>query len=190
MAYTLDVRSVFTLDDDAFEALCWHNPEFKFEISAGGELVIMSPTGGETGNRNSELNAEFIIWNRKKKLGVVFDSSTCFRLPGGGKRSPDLAWILRARWEQLSPEDREKFPPIAPDFVLELLSPSDRRQDLQPKMQEYMASGVRLAWLIDRSERCVEIYRLGQPAEVLQNPERLQGEDVLPEFELDLSLVW
>jgi len=150
----------------------------------------MAPTGGETGSYNSEINADFVIWNRQTKLGKVFDSSTCFKLPKGGDRSPDVAWVALERWNSLSREQQRKFPPIAPDFVLELLSPTDSLEKTQAKMQEYINSGVRLGWLIDRDNRYVEIYRINQPVEVLRNPERLLGEDVLPEFVLNMDLVW
>ncbi len=150
----------------------------------------MPPTGGGTSNRNIELAGDFVVWNRRTRLGYLFDSSGGFKLPGGGNRSPDLAWIAAARWEALTPEQQEKFPPIAPDFVLELRSPSDNLRDLQAKMQEYLASGVRLGWLLDRPQRRVEIYRPDQPPELLENPESLDGGEVLPGFRLDLRGVW
>jgi Uma2 family endonuclease len=150
----------------------------------------MSPTGGETGNRNVELSADFVVWNRRTKLGYVFDSSTCFKLPNGGNRSPDLSWISRDRWEALSQDDREKFPPIAPDFILELKSPSDNINDLRDKMAEYQDAGVKLGWLIDRQARTVDIYRQGQEPESRDRPTTLGGETILRGFELDLSIVW
>ncbi len=150
----------------------------------------MPPTGGGTSNRNANLVVKLGVWNERTQLGYLFDSSGGFKLPGGGNRSPDLAWIAAARWEALTPEQQEKFPPIAPDFVLELKSPSDNLRDLQAKMQEYIASGVRLGWLIDRPQRRVEIYRPDQPPELLENPESLEGGEVLPGFRLDLRIVW
>lgn len=189
-AFTIDLRSLLDMTDDQFYQLCRANPDVKFERNARGELVIMSPTGGETGNRNVEIAAEFVIWNRQTKLGKVFDSSTGFNLPGGGDRSPDIAWIRQERWDRLTPEQRVKFPPIAPDFVLELMSPSDTLRDLQAKMQEYMASGVQLGWTIDRQTRRVEIYRAGRDVEILDNPTTLSGEAVLPGFELGMQVVW
>jgi Uma2 family endonuclease len=189
-AYTIDFNSVIQLTDEQFYQLCQANPEIKFERNAKGEIIIMSPTGGETGNRNSEVNAEFVIWNRQYKLGKVFDSSTGFKLANGAERSPDIAWIKQDKWDALTPQQKEKFPPIAPDFVLELMSPTDRLQNLQTKMQEYIKNGVKLGWLIDRKNRYVEIYRHGQAVEILNNSVTLSGENILPGFVLDLNIVW
>lgn len=150
----------------------------------------MSPTGGETGNRNASLVVKLGILNDRQQLGYIFDSSTCFKLPNGGNRSPDLSWINRESWEALSQEDREKFPPIAPDFVLELKSTSDNIKDLRDKMQEYQDAGVKLGWLIDRQGKTVEIYRQNQQPELRQSPTKIDGETVLPGFELDLNVVW
>ncbi len=188
-AFTISLEPVIHMTDEQFYQLCRANPDVKFERSAIGELIIMAPTEGETGSYNSEINADFVIWNRQAQLGKVFDSSTCFKLPGGGERSPDVAWVALERWNKLSRKQQRKFPPIAPDFVLELLSPTDSLEKTQTKMQEYSNSGVRLGWLIDRDNRHIEIYRIGQPVEVLE-PEELSGEDVLPGFVLNLELVW
>ena len=190
MTYTIDFSVISDISDEKFYQLCRHNPDVKLERNARGEILIMSPTGGETGNRNSEINAEFVIWNRKFKLGKVFDSSTCFKLPNGADRSPDLSWIKLERWEQLTPQQREKFPPIAPDFVLELMSPSDNLRETQAKMQEYIDNTVNLGWLINRQTKIVEIYRQGQKKEVLNYPQSLSGENILPGFSLDLTIVW
>ena len=189
-AFTIDLSPVIKLTDDQFYELCRKNPDVKFERNAKGELIIMSPTGGETGNRNVEIAADFVIWNRQTKLGKVFDSSTGFKLPNGAERSPDVAWIKQERWDALTPQQKEKFPPITPDFVLELMSPSDTLQETQAKMQEYRDNQVKLGWLIDRKTRRVEIYRLGQEVEVLESPTELSGEDVLPGFVLNLQIVW
>jgi Uma2 family endonuclease len=150
----------------------------------------MSPTGGETGKRNAELIIEFGMWNRRKKLGQIFDSSTCFKLPLGSNRSPDVAYIEQQRWEKLTQQEREIFPPIAPDFVLKLMSNSDSLKETQDKMEEYMNNGVKLGWLINRQKQQVEVYRQGQEKEVLERPQTLSGESVLPEFVLDLALIW
>jgi Uma2 family endonuclease len=189
-AFTIDLSSITSLTDEQFDRLCTANPELKFERTPTGELVIMSPTGGETGKRNVELAADFVFWNRQTKLGVVFDSSTCFRLPQGGDRSPDVSWVKRSRWDTLTPEQQRKFPPICPDFVLELLSPTDNLKTTQAKMQEYLSNGIRLGWLIDPQDRQVEIYRPGQSVEILQAPAVLSGESILPEFTLNLEWVW
>ena len=190
ITYTIDLEPLGKITDEQFYQLCRRNPDIKFERNGKGELIIMPPTGGKIGNRNAELVTEFVIWNRRTKLGKVFDSSTCFKFPNRADRSPDVSWIKLERWQQLTPEQQEIFPPIVPDFVLELLSPSDRLKDLQEKMEEYMSNGVKLGWLIDRKTQTVEIYRQGQSKEVSLSPKFLSGEELLPEFELDLAIVW
>lgn len=189
-AVTIDISPIIKLTDEQFYQLCRANPDVKFERNPKGKLIIMPPTGGETGNLNSEINADFVIWNRQTKLGKVFDSSTCFKLPNGADRSPDVAWIRQERWNALTPEQKQKFPPIAPDFVLELMSPTDSLDSTQEKMREYIYNQVKLGWLINRKTRKVEIYRLGQAVEVLESPNELSGEDVLPGFVLNLQIVW
>ncbi len=189
-AIAIKLNSIIQLTDNQFYQLCRENPEIKFERNAGGELLIMAPTGGETGNRNFEMTADFVIWNRQTQLGVGFDSSTCFKLPNGANRSPDVAWIRKDRWDTLTAKQKEKFPPIAPDFVLELMSPSDTLRETQEKMREYIDNGVKLGWLINPKMRQIEIYRLGQPVEILTSPQELSGEDVLPGFILNLSIIW
>lgn len=189
-AYTINFNPVFDMTDEQFYQLCQLNPDVKFERNATGELLIMSPTGGETGSNNATLTARFVVWNEQTELGVVFDSSTGFKLPNGGDRSPDVAWVKKERWDALTPEQKRKFPPIAPDFVLELMSPTDMLRETQAKMQEYMNSGVKLAWLINPETRRVEIYRSQQQVETLEAPETLSGEDVLPGFSLSLKTIW
>ncbi|CBN55072.1 MULTISPECIES: Uma2 family endonuclease [Kamptonema] len=189
-AVTINFNSVVQITDDQFYQLCRDNPDVKFERNAKGEIIIVPPTGGETGNCNSEINANFVIWNRQTKLGKVFDSSTCFKFPNGADRSPDVSWIKQERWDALTPQQKEKFPPISPDFVLELMSPTDTLKETQSKMQEYMENGVRLGWLINRKTRRVEIHRQGQEVEVLASPTELSGEDVLPGFVLNLQTIW
>ncbi|MBG1265788.1 Uma2 family endonuclease [Nostoc sp. WHI] len=189
-AIAINLNPIIQLTDNQFYQLCRENPEVKFERNAAGELLIMPPTGGETGNRNIEIAADFVFWNRQTQLGICFDSSTCFKLPNGANRSPDVAWISKDRWDALTTEEQEKFPPIAPDFVLELMSPSDTLRETQEKMQEYIDNGVKLGWLINPKMRQVEIYRLGQPVEILTFPQQLSGEDVLPGFILNLQIIW
>ena len=183
----LNLNSVH-LTDEQFYQLCQDNRELNFERNAKGELIIMPPVGGESGNRESELNADLAIWNRQTRLGYTFSSSTIFKLPNGGDRSPDAAWIRRERWEALTPEQRRKFPPIAPDFVIELRSETDNLSTLQEKMREYLDAGVRLGWLINPQQQQVEIYRLGQEVEVRNLPTELLSEDVLPGFSLRLNV--
>jgi Uma2 family endonuclease len=182
----VDLKHVY-LSDEQFYQLCIHNPNLNIERSAAGVLIFMAPVGGDSGNREIELGTDLTNWNRKSKLGKVFSSSTIFKLPGGGDRSPDAAWVERARWEALTPEQRQKFPPIAPDFVIELRSRTDSLAMLQEKMQEYMDSGVKLGWLFNPQDQQVEIYRQGQAKEVQALPTELSGEAVLPEFRLQVD---
>lgn len=189
-AITVNLNPIIQLTDNQFYQLCRENPEVKFERNAKGELLIMPPTGGETGNHNFEISVEFGIWNRQTKLGICFDSSTCFKLPNGANRSPDVAWIRKERWNALTSQEQEKFPPIAPDFVLELMSPSDSLRETQAKMQEYIDNGVKLGWLINPKMRQVEIFCIGKPIEILASPQELSGEDVLPGFILNLQIIW
>lgn len=175
------------LTDEQFYQLCISNPEIPLERNAQGALIIMSPVGGDSGSRELELGADLVIWNRQTNLGKVFSSSTLFKLPGGGDRSPDAAWVELSRWQALTPEQRQKFPPIAPDFVIELRSRTDELITLQAKMQEYMDSGVKLAWMVNPQDQQVEIYRQGQPKEICQLPTELSGELVLPGFLLQME---
>ncbi|HAT14962.1 MAG TPA: hypothetical protein DCS91_16540 [Microcoleaceae bacterium UBA11344] len=190
---TLNVPTAVGITDEQFYQLSVANEEWRFELTAEGELIIMSPTGGESGIRNSDLTTDLNLWNRQTKLGKVFDSSTVFRLPNGGKRSPDASWVLRERWEALSIEEKRKFPPLCPDFVIELRSQTDSLEKLRLKMLDYRANGCRLGWLIDPQTPLVEIYRLAQDVETINfsfdQPPTLSGEDVLPGFLLDLTLI-
>lgn len=186
----VNFNSIIQFTDDQFYQLCRANPDVKFERNVKGEIIIVSPTGGETGKRNFEIAADFAIWNRKYKLGVCFDSSTCFKLPNGANRSPDVSWIKQERWDGLSAKEKEQFPPITPDFVLELMSPTDSLKQTQAKMVEYLENQVKLGWLIDPKTRRVEVYRLGKEVEVLQSTSTLSGENILPEFVLNLAGIW
>ena len=186
----LKLEPAIALSENQFFTLCQQNPDLKIERSGQGELIIMPPTGGETGRKNATLIARLVMWNETYNLGVVFDSSSCFRLPKGGDRSPDVSWLKKERWDSLTPEQQRKFPPLCPDFVLELLSPSDNLSFTQAKMQEYQANGVQLAWLLNPQDQQVEIYRLGCPVEILFRPRELFGENVLPNFVLNLAWFW
>jgi Uma2 family endonuclease len=189
-AITVNFNSIIDLTDEQFYQLCQNNPDTKFERNVSGEIIIMPPTGGESGKRNAKLTTRFSIWNEQTNLGEVFDSSTGYTLPNGASRSPDVSWIQKERWNALTPEQKNKFIPIAPDFVLELMSPSDRLRDIQVKMQEYIENQVKLGWLIDPQNNHVEIYRIGQEKEVLESPSTLSGEGILPGFVLDLQFIW
>lgn len=187
-AVILNLDSIVDLTDEQFYQLCQANRDVRFERTAEGHLIIMPPTGWDTGERNLEIEGQLWLWNRQTQLGTAFNSSTGFTLPNGATRSPDAAWVQRERMEAIKPE-AEKFLPLAPDFVVELRSPSDNFQPLQQKMQEYLDNGVRLGWLIDPRKQRVEIYRPNQAVEVLDSPTSLSGEDVLPGFTLDLSQI-
>ena len=186
-ALTLDLSSVIRLTHEQFEQLALANRDLRLELTATGELVLMPPTGGNTGRRNSDLTYQIESWNRRRKLGVVFDSSTIFSLPNGAERSPDVAWVSLARWNALTPAEQDSFPPLCPDFVIELRSKSDRLQPLQAKLAEYQANGCRLGWLINVQDRQVEIYRPGAEPERLNAPQTLSGEAVLPELTVATS---
>lgn len=178
------------LTDEQFFQLCQKHQDLKFERTVSGELIIMSLTGGNTGKRNVKLTTQLDIWNTRTQLGEVFDSSTGFKLPNGADRSPDASWVSRDRWNALTSEQQERFVPLCPDFVVELMSPSDSLERARAKMKEYIDNGARLGWLINRQKQQVEIYRPGQSAETLDAPATLSGEEVLPELVLDLSLIW
>ncbi|MFN6572263.1 Uma2 family endonuclease [Dendronalium sp. ChiSLP03b] len=183
---TLNLDTVH-LSDEQFYQLCQNNREFQFERTAKGELIIMPPVGGESGNREADLIIDLGIWNRQTDLGFTFSSSTVFKLPNGADRSPDVAWIQKERWQALTPEQRRKFPPIAPDFVIELRSATDDLEMLRDKMREYIDAGVQLGWLINPQQQQVEIYHQGQDVEVRNLPTELSGENLLPGFSLSLS---
>ncbi len=180
-------RPGLRLSDEAFWRLCCANPDLRLERSARGDLLIMPPAGADSDRRNTSATAQLWNWNQASGRGIVFGPSAGFTLPNTAVVGPDAAWMSLPRWEALSPEDREKFAHIAPDFVLEVRSRSDTKKALRDKMRESIAQGVRLAWLIDPKTRTVEIYRPGRAVEVLKQPATLSGEDVLPGFVLDLK---
>ncbi len=190
IAVNIPPTLTLTLTHEQFVELAIANRDLQLERTATGELILMPPTGGETGNRNLDMEGQLWLWNRQTRLGKAFNSSTGFHLPNGADRSPDAAWVRQDRWDALSPEERKSFVPLCPDFVLELRSESDNIKPLRTKMREYMENGARLGWLIDRKNTKVEISRQGQDVEVLDNPVTLSGEDVLLGFVLDLTEVW
>ncbi len=178
------------LSDAEFERIVRANPEWNFEQTAAGDLVVVPPTGGTSGNKNSNLSYQLEAWNLASDAGKTFDSNTMFVLPNSAKRMPDASWVRRKRWDALTPQQQDGYPPLCPDFVAELRSPTDSLEQLQAKLQEYMDNGARLGWLINPQARNVEIYRQGQPVEVLQAPLTLSGEDVLPGFVLNLQRIF
>ena len=188
-ALTLNLDSIVDLSDDRFFQLCQQNRSLRFERNSTGEILIMTPTGGETGSYNASINAQLWLWNQSTRLGKVFDSSTGFKLSNGATRSPDAAWIAQERWQTLQPQQRKKFVPLCPDFAIELRSSSDALSALQEKMHEYLNNGLRLGWLLDLDREFVEIYRPDSDVDVVRSPVRLNGENVLPGFILNLQLL-
>ena len=184
---TLNLSSSLTIDDQQFKIICDNNKNLNFERNQLGELIIISPTGSETGGKNSSILGQLWMWNYQKNLGKTFDSSTGFKLPNGAIRSPDASWIKKEKWENLTHEERRKFAPICPDFVVELLSINDDWDEGKTKMVEYIENGIKLGWLIDPNQNQVAIYRPQTETEILKNPQSLSGEDILVGFILDLT---
>ncbi|WP_448267598.1 Uma2 family endonuclease [Nostoc sp. DSM 114159] len=187
----LQIPSSMQMTDEQFFEFCQVNRDLRIERNKFGELVIMPPTGSETGNREGNIFGQLWVWSEQDGTGITFSSSTGFKLSTGAERSPDASWIKLERWNSLSPEQQRKFAPICPDFVVELKSASDNLQTLKEKMEEYMNEpGIQLGWLIDRKQRQVYIYRPGLPEECLDNPASVSGELVLPGFILNMSKIW
>lgn len=178
------------LGEDGFFEFCMLNKDLRIELTSAGDLIVMSPTGGETGIRNFELTGSFWAWAKKDGTGRGFDSSTLFTLPNGAKRSPDVSWVRNDRWERLTKKERKQFPPICPDFVVKLRSPSDSLRTLKKKMQEYIENGAQLGWLIDPFEKKVYVYRPQSAVECLDDPQAVSGDPLLPGFTLDVQSLW
>lgn len=180
-------------DDQAFFEFCVANSEstLRFEREADGEVRLMPPSGSETGKANGCILARLFIWNEANgEPGYVFDASSGFRLPSGAVRAPDIAYVQKSRYDALTKDEREHHAPVAPDFVVEVMSPSDRLGTVQSKMKEYMENGVRLGWLIDRRNRTVSVYRPGQDAQTLPDPEAVSADPELAGFTVRLAPVW
>lgn len=177
-------------DGDHFFRFCQANPDLRIERTAQGDLVIMPPAGGSSGHGNIKLAYVFEEWAQRDRSGRAFDSSTGFKLPNRAVRSPDISWVRKDRLDKLTDEDWKKFLPLCPDFVLELRSPSDPLPMVKQKMEEYMANGARLGWLLDPIEKRLHIYHPNQGAEILENPGRISGEPILKLFELDVRQIW
>lgn len=191
MTYSLDLNALTdSISDRALEQLCQENPELKFETDVPGKLIIMSPTGSLTGERNADLIYQVQSWNRQYQLGKVFGSSTGFKLSNGATRSPDVSWIAINRWNSLSEQQQAGFAPIDPDFVIELMSPLDDLLIIQRKMKEYMSCGVKLGWLINPDQQEVEIYCLGHSKQVINHPRHLFREDILPGLTVNFSNIF
>ena len=190
----ISIPKGFKVTPEQFEQLASAEQTARMELTKDGELIVMSPTGGTAGRKNSRLTQQVRNWADQDGTGEVFDSSTVFILPNGARKSPDVSWIKLDRWNQLTQAQQDGFPPLAPDFIIELVSPSDlknqRYEDLQAKMREYLDNGAELGWLIEPAAKIVEIYRSGKKVEILSNPQTLSGENILPGFILDLSVIF
>jgi len=178
------------MTDDQYFEFCANNPELRVERTAEGDIVIMPPAGFETGDRNSELIRQLRNWALDDRRGRVFDSNTEYLLPNGAAYAPDASWVLQSRLDRLTRDEKRKFPHLCPDFVIELMSPSDRLAKVKAKMGEWTANGAQLGWLLDPDHRTVYIYRPGREPEQLVNPERLAGEGPVLGFVLELAGIW
>ena len=175
---------------EQFERLCGEYRELRLELTSTGELIVMPPTGSETGRSNADLTYQLMAWTKKDATGVCFDSSAGFTLPNGAIRSPDGSWIRRERWNSLTEKQKKTFAPICPDFAAEIRSSGDTLKDLYLKMFEYLENGASLGWLIDPFKRQVYIYQPNHEVVVLDNPETVSGDPLLPGFRLNLSTLW
>lgn len=186
---TIDCHSL-DITEEKFYQLCVNNRNVRFERNQKGDLVIMTPVGDISSNRNAGIIAQLWLWNSKTKSGIVFDSSAGFILPNGAIRSPDASWIPLTKWQQIPDEEKEKFAHICPDFIVELMSPSDSLKETQEKMLEYQENGTKLGWLINPQNKTVEIYHCHKKVEIQDNPNSLSGETLLVDFMLNLDIIW
>jgi len=177
------------MTNEEFYELCVENPELRIQRNAHGKIIIMPPATSETGRLNSKLHIEIGLWNRNFKLGETFDSSTGFKLPNGAERSPDTAWISKGRWDGLSTDQKRKFAPIVPDFVLELRSDDQGLTELREKMDEYTDCGCKLGWLVDPQNRRTYVYCTNEDIQTVKFEDVLSGEEVMPGLEIRLAEV-
>jgi len=187
---TFRLEQTVDLDDDELFEFCQINRDLRIERDEQGEIIIMAPAGGETGNRNAEVTMQLRQWAKKNGTGIAFDSSSGFRLGDKAMRSPDAAWVLKERYDQLSQKEKEEFPPLCPDFVIELRSASDRLGAVRAKMERWIEHGARLGWLIDPMEKRVFVYRPNQETKIVQDVPTISGDPVLPGFVFDLTQLW
>jgi Uma2 family endonuclease len=181
---------VVPMTQDQYFHFCQLNADKRFERTAEGELIIMPPSGLDAGIQHAEVCIQLGNWAKAHGKGKVTGSSGGFILPNGANRAPDAAWLSPEQLASITPDQRKKFPPVCPFFLIEVKSPSDRLKKLQEKMDEYIANGARLGWLIIPEEKQVHVYRPGQPVQVLDNPQTVSGDPELPGFVLDLDPVW
>lgn len=188
--FVLQFRPFLQMNDEQFFDFCQANRDVRIERNEDGEIIIMPPTGWNTGDINSEINFQLRGWAKKDERGKVGESSTGFILPNGATTSPDASWVLKKRIEKFTAKQLQKFLHLCPDFVIELRSASDSLKDSQAKMEEYIENGARLGWLIDPKNKRVHLYRANGEIEILENPNKVSGEEVLQKFELDLTEIW
>jgi len=183
--YVLDLSDVIRLSDEELLRICAANPDLQIEQNSAGQLEIMSPAGPSSSARAAQLVLALGRWNEEREAGVVFDGTAGFRLPNGALRAADVAWLDRDAWQRLTPEQREKFAHVVPDFLVEIRSPSDRLAHVRGKMDEWMENGCRLAWLVDPAEQQIHVYRHGHAVETVDFHTTLTGYDILPGFTFD-----
>lgn len=189
-AVVLHTRPALEMDEEQFFEFCQLNRDWRIERSAEGDLEVMAPTGYETSDRNAEITMQLRLWAKRDSNGVVSDSNGGFVLPNGAMRSPDAAWVRRERLAGLTEEQKQRFLPLCPDFVIELRSPSDPLEPIETKMREYVENGARLGWLIDPEERKVHVYKPNDRVEISDKPDIVSGDPILPGFVLDLKPIW
>ncbi len=188
--FVLQFNPFLKMTDEQFFEFCQVNRDVRIERNAEGEIIIMPPTGWETGSKNAEIIIQLGVWAKEDGRGKSADSSAGYKMPNGAVMSPDASWILKERLEKISQNKRRKFLPLAPDFVIELRSESDSLSKLKAKMEEYIENGVSLGWLIDAGERKIYVYRPNAKVETMENPTEISGEPLLQYFTLNLKEIW
>jgi len=178
------------MDEGEYFEFCARNPELRIERNARGEIIIMPPAGAETAFRNSDLTAQLAMWSRRDGRGRAFDSNVEYILPNGAALSPDASWVLSSRLEHFSKEQKKRFLPLCPDFVVELISPTDRLPRAREKMRQWIDNGAALGWLIDADRRTVYVYRPAREPEELVNIDHVNGEGIVEGFRLELGDIW
>lgn len=186
----LRLRPLTPMGDEELLRFCAANDLLRVERDANGEILVMTPAGNRSGRRNTAIISALDVWAQRDGRGYAFDSNTGFTLPDGSMRSPDAAWVLATRWDAMTEADKERFSPICPEFVIELRSTSDPLSDLEAKMDQWIANGVQLAWLIDPQRRVVALYRAGRDIETLKQPEVVIADGPVAGFELAMARLW
>lgn len=189
-SFCLQLLPAISMTQEQFFDLCQQNREVRLERTAQGELIIMPPAGGGSSARNATVNGQLYLWYHRHRSGMIFDSSGGFILPNGATRSPDASWVSQEQMAGVSDQQLDKFLPLCPDFVVEILSPTDSLPKTLEKMNEYIANGAKLGWLINPRDKQVLVYRPGRAVQILENPSSLQGDPELPGFVLNLDAVW